>query len=354
MRARNLLGIACIALFGLLWTARGPARELPTIEETKTRIEGLKAERARLQEELRLSLSDDAKLVDAPQGAILIGVPATLVEAIVSEALTGPLRNVRLTLKDVVKLERTDIIRAKTFLGMMTLGHYALSVNVQEVNAVMKPQTPKLIFGGNRIAIDLPVSVESGAVKAKLLFKWDGRKLAGVVCGDLTSEHDLRATVPKVAARLHGRFDVEARGEKLIVKPVIAPISLAFSVEPQQQTWDFIDNLIESKNAVCEAALRKASVGQKVKDLVAKGFKATIPNNWLHPMTLPASFKDTVDVKGTSTGLAITPTAVAITKTRIWYGANLALRRQISRAVPSSPLPASAPPSPRPSTPGRE
>ncbi len=354
MMRRHVAGAGTAALLGLLYIARAIAQDLPTVAQTRARIEGLKAERARLQEDLRFSLSDDAKLVDAPLGDILIGVPAPLVEAIVSEALTGPLRNVPLTLKDVVKVERRDIIRAKTFLGMMTLGHYSLSVNVREVNAVMKPKTPKLVFGGNRIAIDLPVSVESGAVKASLLFKWDGRRLAGVVCGDLTSEHDLRATVPPVAARLRGRFDVEARGEKLIVKPVIAPIDLAFKVEPRQQTWDFIDNLIESKNAVCEAALRKASVGQKVKDLVAKGFKATIPTNWLQPMTLPASFRDTVDVKGTSAGLAITPTGVSITKSRIWYGANLVLRRQIKRAAPSGPPRASAPTSPRPSTRGPE
>ncbi len=313
----------------LLWAALASAQDLPTVADTKLRIEGLKAERARLQEELRASLTDDAKLVDAPKGALLIGVPATLVEAIVSEALTGPLRNVRLTLKDVVKVERTDIIRAKTFLGMMTLGHYALTVNVQEVAAVMKPLTPRLTFGGNRIAIDLPVNVEAGAVKANLHFKWDGRKLAGVVCGNLTSEHDLRATVPPVAARLRGRFDLEARGEKVIVRPVIAPIDLAFRIEPQPQTWDFIDELIESKNAVCEAALRKAAVGQKVKDLVARGFKVKIPNNWLHAMTLPASFRDTVDVKGASAGLVITPAGVSITKTRVWYGADLTVRRQI-------------------------
>ena len=335
----------------LLWTSFANAQELPTLAQTKLRIEGLKAERARLQEELGSFLTDDAELVDGPKGAVLIGLPATLVEAIVSEALTGPLRNVRLTLKNVVKVERTDIIRAKTFLGTMTLGHYALTVNVKEVAAVMKPLLPKLTFGGNRIAIDLPVNVESGAVKASLHFKWDGRKLAGVVCGDLTSEHDLRATVPPVAARLRGRFDLEARGEKLIVRPVIAPINLAFKVEPQQQTWDFIDELIESKNAVCEAALRKAAVGQKVKDLVARGFKVTIPNNWLHAMTLPASFRDTVNLKGATAGLVITPAGVSITKTRIWYGADLALRRQIKRSAPA-PAPATA--APRPSTPGRE
>jgi len=173
------------------------------------------------------------------------------------------------------------------------------------------------------------VSLEKGEVKAKLIFKWDGRNLAGVVCGDLSGEHDLQATIPPVLVRVRGRFDVTAAGEKVIVRPRIAPVEVAFTVEPLQRTWDFVDDLIESKSAVCEAALRKAAVGQKVRDLVSRGFKVTLqPQNWLRAMALPASFRDTLDVQGTSAGLAITPTAVSITKTRIWYGANVAVRKK--------------------------
>lgn len=336
MRLRRLVIPGALLVAGAALLAQ--AQSLPTVKETMARIGGLKAERARLQEELRANLSEDARLEDAPPGAVLIGLPASLVESIVSEALTGPLRNVRLSLKDVVKVERSDEVKAKTFLGMMTLGRYALTVNVREVDAVLRPSTPTLTFGANRIAIDLPVRVQAGTVKANLSFIWDGRRLAGVVCGDLTGDHDLRATVPPVSARLRGRFDVQAKGERLIVKPVIAPVRLAFRVEPPQRTWDFIDDLIESKNAVCEAALRKAQVGRKVQDLVARGFKVTIPNTWLHTMTLPASFRDTLSVQGTSAGLAITPTGVSITKSRIWYGANLSFKKH-----PRAPRGASGP-----------
>jgi hypothetical protein len=334
-----LLSAAVVAM------AAGPGSVAPaplTTEMTRQRIEALKVERSKLQDELRSLLPADARLLDAPHGDVLIGLPSTLVESIASEALLGPLRNVRLTLKDVAKVELADEVRTKTFVGMMTLGRYALTVDVQEVNAVMKPKIPKLSFGSNRIAVDLPVSVEAGEVKAKITFKWDGRNLAGVVCGDLSGEHELRASVPPVLVRLRGRFDVEAVGDQLIVKPRIAPIAVAFRVEPPQRTWDFIDELIGSKNAVCEAALRKAEVGRKVKDLVSRSFKVTVPTAWLHETALPASFRDTLDVQGTSAGLAITPTGVSITKTRLWYGANLTIRKQKAREPRRS------------STPGRE
>lgn len=315
-----------------------PEVPLPTVQETQQRIEALKAERVKLQDTLRGSLSDDAKLEGAPDAGVLIGLPSALVESIVSEALTGPLRNVRLSLKDVVKVELKDDIKARILFRNTTLGRYELAVRVRSVAATMMPGVPELAFGSNRIAIDLPVRVQSGEVKADLAFKWDGRKMAGVVCGDLSAEHQIRAAVPPVNVRLRGRFNVEARGEQLLVKPVIAPITLAFKVEPEQGTWDFIDTLIESRNAVCEAALRKAAVGQRIKDLVAKGFQVKLATNWLRVMTLPASFRDTFEVQGTSAGLAIMPTGVSITKSRIWYGAQVTVKTRPSASV-TAPAP---------------
>jgi hypothetical protein len=299
-----------------------------TVEEARRRIETLKAERESLQEELRNAMPEDARLAGAPVGGVLIGLPSRLVEGIVSEALSGPLRNVRLLLNDVVKVERSDVIRTRTFLGGMTLGKYDLFVNVQEVEAFMRPGKPKLAFGANRIAFELPVRVESGNVKAKIVFKWDGRRLAGVVCGDLNNEHELRATVPAAELILRGRFEVEARGEELVVRPVIAPLEMSFNVDPPQKTWDFLDDLIESKNVVCEAAIRRAAVGQKVKDLVARGFKFRLPTDWVRSIRLPASFRNSFEVKGTSAGLAIIPRGVSITRTRIWYGADVTLRKE--------------------------
>ncbi|MEO5761727.1 MAG: hypothetical protein ABIR28_05375 [Vicinamibacteria bacterium] len=324
-RCARALGVGLTLCAEASAFAQTPQR--PTVAATQIKIAALKADRARLQEELRTVLTEDAKLVDAPPGDILIGLPTTLVKEIASEAITGPLRNVLLTLKNVVQVTRKDAIKTKTFLGMMTLGNYELTVYVQEVKARMKPQTPSLIFGSNRILVDLPVDVESGDVKATLIFKWDGKKLAGIVCGDLTSEHELQASVPRIVARLHGRLLIESRGEQLVVTPVLAPIELAFKVEPQQRTWDFIDDLIESRNAACQAALRKAAVGDKVKALVAQGFKTKLASNWLKPITLLASFRDTVEVGRATAKLAVTPTGVSITKTRIWYGANLLVKR---------------------------
>jgi len=296
--------------------------------ETRTRIAGLKAEQLRLQDELRSLLPDDAKLLEAPPGGLLIGLPTSLIRVMVAEALTGPLKQVRLRLEDVVKVELEDVLRKDTFLGNLTLGRYDLAVDVKEVTAVLKPGTPTLSFGSNRISVSLPVATEAGRVKATLAFKWDGRRIAGLVCGDLSREHELRARVPPVQVTLRGRFEIEARGESVRVRPVLAPVDLAFRVEPPDETWEFIEEVVKSRNALCEAALRRAHVSQKVADLLSRGFKVRLPNTWVRPLTLPASFRDTFDVQGRSAGLVVLPTGVSLTKTRIWYGANLSLRRE--------------------------
>ena len=65
---------------------------------------------------------------------------------------------------------------------------------------------------------------------------------------------------------------------------------------------------------------------------MSRGFKVNVPTGWLRAMALPASFRDTVDVKGASAGFAITPTGVSITATRIWYGANVTVRKAKRKA----------------------
>ena len=300
----------------------------PSGGDSRVRIEALKAERTRLQEELRAALTDDARLIGAPGGGVLIGVPASLIESIVGEAVAGPLRNVRLSLKDVVKIRHSDRITTKTLVGRMTLGEYAITVDVKQVRAVMKPLKATLTFGSNRIGIDLPVLIDAGDVKATVAFKWDGRKLAGMVCGDLDTTKDLRVRIPPVTVRVRGRFDVEAAGDTLRVRPRIAPVEASFQIEPEKDAWEFLDNLIRSRNAVCEAAIRKADVAAKVKELAGRRFSVRIPTDFVRPMTLPAAFRDTFDVRGRRAGLDIRPAGVTVTPTRIWYGANLSLKTE--------------------------
>lgn len=108
----------------------------------------------------------------------------------------------------------------------------------------------------------------------------------------------------------------------------------SLKAEPPKDAWDFLDTLISSRNAVCEAAIRKADVAAKVRELAGRAFTVRVPTGFVRPMSLPAAFRDTVDVRGRRAGLAITPAGVTITKTRIWYGANVAVKARGDAAGP--------------------
>ncbi|MEZ5420275.1 MAG: hypothetical protein R2708_23455 [Vicinamibacterales bacterium] len=78
-----------------------------------------------------------------------------------------------------------------------TLGTYDLQATVTRVRATLTPGTPRLTFGGNRVAMALPVTV-GGTARADVDFTWDGRNVAGAVCGDMQVRQAVSgAVVPK-------------------------------------------------------------------------------------------------------------------------------------------------------------
>ena len=67
-------------------------------------------------------------------------------------------------------------------------------------------------FGGNRIAIALPVTVASGGGKATIRFKWDGKNVSGAVCGDMDVEQVVTGSVKPDRYPVAGR--APAHGER--------------------------------------------------------------------------------------------------------------------------------------------
>jgi hypothetical protein len=107
---------------------------------------------------------------------------------------------------------------------------------------------------------------------------------------------------------------------------VFAPIRLEIRVEPEARTWAFVEELIQSRNAVCEGALRRAGLTERLQELAARSFTAELPRRWARPISMPAGFAQDIEIAGRSAGLRIVPTGVAVTKERLWYGGDLKVR----------------------------
>jgi hypothetical protein len=336
-RARVLARLATLAAaFATLVHAASPTPAAPAPAagraSPQSELQALRAERARLQTELRATLADDARLVAAPGGGVLVGVPTSLVRRLVRETVTGPLSRTRLDFGDIHLKKRDEIETRK--LGMnITLGFYDLQVDVKNVVATLRAGEPKLTFGAGRIAIDAPVRVEGGRARGTVSFKWDGRNVTGLLCGDLSGTHELEATIPSLALNVRGRFDIAAISDRVVARPVFAPIVVNFKVQPPQKTWDFLDTLIQSRNGVCESAIRRARVTERIREAVSQTFRAEVPRGWARPVSMPAGFEQEIYVRGQRAGLRVVPTGVSITKDRVWYGGNV----RAGRAAPDRP-----------------
>ena len=184
-------------------------------------LERQRHEVQRLAEQLERRLRERARLRDSAGEGVLIGVPAGVAERLAGEAVTGLASGIRLELRDL-RFRKEDEVRARLLLGRRTVGRFVLSVHVHEVRAVLRPGKPRLRFANDRVGVTLPVAVEDGAGRARLRFQWDGRGMAGAVCGDVDVTHEITATVPLRTHTLQGALRLSVDGSVLVAQPEFA------------------------------------------------------------------------------------------------------------------------------------
>ena len=88
-----------------------------------------------------------------------------------------------------------------------TVGHFVLDVDIKEIRALLRPGEPELQFGGDKIGIKLPVRVARRAgATANVRFQWEGKGIAGAVCGDLDVSPDVSSDVAPATYTVEGEF----------------------------------------------------------------------------------------------------------------------------------------------------
>ena len=211
---------AAAVLFGLgfayarFWWGPGPEA-----------LERQRREVQRLGEQLDERLRERARLRDSAGENVVVGIPAGVAERLAGEAMAGLVPGIGLTLHDL-RFRKADEVRARLLLGRRTVGRFVLSVHVREMRAVLRPRKARLRFDDGRVAISLPVSVEDGEGRARLRFKWDGRGVAGAVCGDLDVTREVTATVPRRTYTLEGGLRLSVQGTALVAQPEFGDVPL--------------------------------------------------------------------------------------------------------------------------------
>jgi hypothetical protein len=324
-RALVIAGVLIAAGAGVFGWLRLRALRSEGPAPTAAEVQALVDERRRLQDELRAVLDqrDVLDFAKAPSGSILIGVPTRFVEELVDQMVRGIFSEVRLRLGGI-KVHHEADVKAKV-LFTQKVGHFILDVNIQEVEALLKPSQPQFTFGGNIIGVRLPVTVTDGRGRGTVRFRWQGKGLAGAVCGDMDVSPDVSSRVKPSTYTLVGEFQLAAEGEKLVAKPRLRPLKLKLMLEPTEATWATLASTVEAveddKNGICRMAIRKVDVSSIVRGVIRKGFNTTVPGDLVGPIALPASVEQTVELEGRQVTLGARPVGLHVTPRMIWYGA---------------------------------
>lgn len=311
------------ALVGLRWRALPPP-------PTAAALQALRAERDALQDRAReaVILQGEPSLARAPRAGIMIGIPSSLTRSIVEQVVTGLFGETKLTLRNL-KVHKEGKLKAKLLIKERTLGEYVLDVRINEVHGLLKPGKPSLDFGANTIDIGLPLRLAEGHGDATLRFKWDSKGLsANLVCGDTEVTRTVTAAVVPQDYSVKGRFDISADSEKLVLRPRFPDLAMRVFVDPSEEAWKLVEEVVKDRPKGCEIALGKVDVKEKLSGLLGKGFNVKIPQKIFKPIRLPAGISQSLEIQGVKLALEVKPAGVLVADDRIWYGADLNLKKQ--------------------------
>lgn len=348
---RVLAGLAVLVLLaaaGLaIWIARRPAPPPPPSAEE---LAALTARMTELQRQIDEAIRDgDQGLSRAPRAGILIGMPTMLTRSVVAQIVRGLFGETTLRLRNL-KARVSKDVKAKLLFRKGTIGHIDLEVDIHEVEGMLKPGVPELAFGGDRIAVKLPVRVDRGQGRATLHAKWDSRGVANAVCGDVEAHPEVSGTVVPTDYEISGAFAFAVEGQKVVLQPAFGDLQVRIFVKASEESWKVVEQVVQERGKVCRIALDKVDLRAQLEKVLGKGFDVRIPKKIFKPIRLPAGVERSLEMQGVRLDLQVEPTGLAVTPDRIWYGADVRARAG-ARARPGPPAPPPPPPSPAPPPP---
>jgi hypothetical protein len=98
----------------------------------------------------------EKSVAKAPRGGVMIGIPTSFTRSILEQVVTGLFSEMTLTLKNL-KVHKEGQVRVKMLVSKRTVGQYVLDVKIHQVQGILRPGKPDVVFGRNRVTVGLPV-----------------------------------------------------------------------------------------------------------------------------------------------------------------------------------------------------
>jgi len=325
LRRRTLVLLALIGAVALplLWfRLRRPA--LPPVP-TEARLQVLRGERDGLQAKLRSVVvkNGERSLDAAPRAGVMIGIPTSFTASVLEQVVTGLFGETTLTLRNL-KVRKEGEVKAKMLVRKRTLGSYDLDLRLAEVQGLLKPGKPTLGFGQDQITLLLPVRLADGRGDAELRFKWDSKGVsANVVCGDVDVTRNVTGKVAPQDYEVRGSFAIAASGDSVLLQPRFPDLAVRVFPDPSEEAWAVVDQVVKEQRKGCEIALGKVDIKEKLGAILGRGFNVKIPQKIFKAIRLPAGVSQSLELQGLTLAVLAKPTGVAVTKDRLWYGADI-------------------------------
>jgi hypothetical protein len=163
---------------------------------------------------------------------------------------------------------------------------------------------------------------------------------ANLVCGDVDIDREITGKVIPEDYHVDGVFGIRADGSAITLLPDFGELAVRIYVDPTEQAWKVVDDVMAEQRAGCRKALEKIDLKSILAKLVGKGFNVKIPKKIFKPIRLPAGVSQSLDVQGVKLDLTVKSTGLLVSDDRLWYGADLrAKRKGKAEAAPGNPRP---------------
>jgi hypothetical protein len=273
-----------------------------------------------------------------------VGVPTGLARTMIERVVSGFVDSVTL------RLANLKVHKEGTVKKVITLGQYELAVVIAEVVGNLKTGKPQVTFGGNRVKLSLPVKVASGSGNANVNFKWDGKNVSGMVCGDMEVNQDVAGKVKPDEYPVTGALELTATARQILAAPKFPEVRVNLKVEPSPESWAAVQAILDGKGGVCGFVVDKVDIRGVLEGLIGKGFNVRLPTEKIKPMAIPVGIAPTLKVRDETVTIGVKVSHLAITEHMIWLGADVTLGPEPEPAAPAA-KPRRKPASPAPSRP---
>jgi hypothetical protein len=312
--------LAALAVCAALAASSACGREdRQTPDQIRAEIQALEKERQALSQRLGELIVNDPRVASMPETPVRVGVPTTLARDLIQRVVGGFVDQVTLELKNL-KVKKKGRVKK-----VVTIGEYDLKVDIVRVSGKLKTGKPEVTFGGNKVAIAMPITVASGSGNATVYFKWDGKNVAGATCGDLEVTQDVSGGVRPDTYPVAGSLVLTATAKDILAEPRFPLIKVNLKIAPSKESWAAVQKILDEKSGVCGYAVEKVNVLGIVQKLIDKGFNVRLPTEKIKPMAVPVGIEPTMQVRGETVALGIKLGELRITEDVIWLGARVSV-----------------------------